>query len=326
MLEQIRSVVIKELTAVDQRIAQQFGSDVELIYQLSEHIFGSGGKRLRPIVVLLSAHSLGYKGNNHIDLAAVVELIHTATLLHDDVVDKSLKRRGNFTANHVWGNKASILVGDYIYSRSFQLMVGVGDMQILTVLANASNQIAQGEVLQLEKIQNIEMSEMEYMDIIDNKTATLFSAAAKIGAMLAAAELDVIQMMQTYGKHLGLAFQLIDDALDYGSSNDDIGKSLGDDFAEGKVTLPLLKAYQQGNHANQTLIKEAIDLAKSKQDNQHLFAPICQIIQEQNALNYALDKAKEHVNIAINALSELPDTEYKQALLNLADFAVKRSY
>jgi octaprenyl-diphosphate synthase len=287
---------------------------VALIRQVSEYIINSGGKRLRPALVVLSAGSFGYTGQHHYNLAAVVEFIHTATLLHDDVVDESEMRRNKETANALFGNAASVLVGDFLYSRAFQMMVEV-------VLADATNTIAEGEVLQLLNCRDPNVSEESYLRVIRFKTAKLFEAASRLGAILGDAPHAHETAMAVYGMHLGTAFQLIDDVLDYSGDNQDTGKNLGDDLAEGKPTLPLIHAMRTGNAEQVNLIRKAI-----KNGGIDDLKPVLEIIHNIGALDYARTCALNEIEIAVSAIAPLPESEYKKCLIQLADFSVTRNY
>ena len=320
-LEDLKSLTASDMQRVNLVITDNLASDVVLINQLSQHIIYSGGKRLRPILVLLSAKACGYKGVDDALLAAVVEFIHTATLLHDDVVDDSELRRGQQTASNIWGNEAAVLVGDYLYSRAFQMMVRAQSMQIMDLLANATNTIAQGEVLQLLNINDPDTSEAKYQQVIYGKTACLFEAATHIGAILGKAGNPMERGLGEYGKHLGTAFQLVDDALDYTASSDELGKNVGDDLAEGKPTLPLIYAMQHGNNEQKTLIRNAI-----KEGGLEHIAAITQAINETGALDYTLDQAISESTLAKAAIKSLPENDFKQALMFLADYAVERNH
>ena len=255
----IRELIEDDLKATDALILDRLRSDVVLINQVGHYIVNSGGKRLRPMIVLLAARALGYQGNTHIDLAAIVEFIHTATLLHDDVVDDSDQRRNRDTANAVWGNAASVLVGDFLYSRSFEMMVAVDAMRVMEVLSHATNRIAEGEVLQLLNCNDPDTDESRYREVILRKTATLFEAGARLGAIISDSDPETESALAAYGLHLGMAFQMIDDALDYGSSGEDIGKNLGDDLAEGKPTLPLIRAIELSDPSTRDMLREVIE-------------------------------------------------------------------
>jgi octaprenyl-diphosphate synthase len=294
---------------------------VALINQLSQHIILSGGKRLRPMLVILAARACHYQGDEDALLAAVVEFIHTATLLHDDVVDDSDMRRGKQTASTIWGNEAAVLVGDYLYSRAFQMMVRAHSMAIMDLLANTTNIIAQGEVLQLLNIHDPDTSEQKYHDVIYAKTACLFEAAARIGAMLGQVGSGQEQALQAYGKHLGIAFQLIDDALDYSAKSEELGKNVGDDLAEGKPTLPLIRAMEVGNDRQRRLLRDAIKNGKIESLDE-----IRQVIDVTGALQYTIELAQSEAAAAKQAIAGLDDSEYRQAMMFLADYAVERSY
>lgn len=306
---------------MDQVIRQKLHSHVALIRQVSEYIISSGGKRLRPALVILSAGSFGYTGQHHFNLAAVVEFIHTATLLHDDVVDESEMRRNKETANALFGNAASVLVGDFLYSRAFQMMVEVDNMRVMQVLADATNTIAEGEVLQLLNCRDPDVNEENYLRVIRFKTAKLFEAASRLGAILGNAIPEHEKAMTIYGMHLGTAFQLIDDVLDYSGDHQDTGKNLGDDLAEGKPTLPLIHAIRTGNAGQANLIREAI-----KNGGINDLKPVLEIIHTTGALDYTKKCALNEIEIALSAIACLPDSEYKKCLIQLADFSVTRNY
>lgn len=306
---------------MDEVIRQKLHSHVALIRQVSEYIINSGGKRLRPALVILSAGSFGYAGQHHYNLAAVVEFIHTATLLHDDVVDESEMRRNKETANALFGNAASVLVGDFLYSRAFQMMVEVDNMRVMQVLADATNTIAEGEVLQLLNCRDPDVNEENYLRVIRFKTAKLFEAASRLGAILGNATPEHERAMTVYGMHLGTAFQLIDDLLDYSGDHQDTGKNLGDDLAEGKPTLPLIHAIRTGNAEQASLIREAI-----KNGGIDDLKPVLEIIHTTGALDYTKKCALNEIEIALSAIAPLPDSEYKQCLIQLADFSVTRNY
>ena len=318
-LEDVRELVRDDWTGVNQEIIENLQSDVALVNSVSHYIINSGGKRLRPLLVLLAARACGYEGDKHLQAAVIIEFIHTATLLHDDVVDASDKRRGHDTANNVFGNQASVLVGDFLYSRSFQLMVKVGHMRIMDVLADATNTIAEGEVLQLMNCNDPETTEQQYMEVIYRKTAKLFEAGMLIGGILAGQTNAVENALQEYGRQLGCAFQLVDDALDYGSSSNDIGKNIGDDLAEGKATLPLIYAMQNGSKEDGKVIRNAIIEGGLDQ-----LGRITEIIRSTGALQYTADKAREAVELAKTSLADVPESEYKQALVNIAELSIQR--
>lgn len=309
------------MRAVDESIRHHLSSDVVLIRQVAEYIVQSGGKRLRPALLCLSARAHGYQALHHHALAAVVEFIHTATLLHDDVVDASQMRRGRATANSLFGNEASVLVGDFLYSRAFQMMVTVGNARVLEVLADATNVIAEGEVLQLLNCHNPGIEEEGYLRVIRYKTAKLFEAASRIGAILGGAEDEQEEAATRYGMHLGTAFQLIDDVLDYSGDLDTTGKNLGDDLAEGKPTLPLIRAIACGTAEQSALIRGAIESGGAGE-----FGPVLQIIRDTGALDYTRDLAQVEARKACDAIADLPRSTFKESLLQLADFAVARSF
>jgi len=309
------------MQAVDARIRRRLESDVVLIRQIAEHIIAGGGKRLRPALVFLAAGATGYRGDAHVELAAVVEFIHTATLLHDDVVDESELRRGQKTANAEFGNAASVLVGDFLYSRAFQMMVAVGSMRIMEVLADATNTIAEGEVLQLLNAHNFAVSEAAYLEIIRRKTAKLFEAAAQLGAILAESSADIEHGLARYGMHLGTAFQLIDDVLDYTGDAAHTGKNLGDDLKDGKPTLPLIHVMQRGSTEQVALVRSAIE-----RGGREPFKAVLDAIHETGALEYARSRAREEADSARQAVVALPNSSYRDSLLELATFAIERDY
>jgi len=320
-LEAIRDLVAEDWASVNRLIFQRLGSDVALINQVAHHIIHGGGKRLRPLTTLLAARACGYEGEQHIQSAAIIEFIHTATLLHDDVVDDSGLRRGQETANAVFGNQASVLVGDFLYSRSFQMMVETGALGILDVLANATNTIAEGEVLQLMNCNNPDITESDYMEVVYRKTAKLFEAGTRIGAILAELDDAGEQALVSYGRHLGLSFQLVDDALDYDATAEELGKNIGDDLAEGKPTLPLIYAMDHGTAAERHMIREAIETGGIQN-----LTSIQLAIETSGGLRYTAERAQNEAELAIKALQDLPDSDYKKALASLAHFAVNRRF
>ena len=309
------------MQAVDEVIRTRLHSDVALIRQVAEYIVQSGGKRLRPALVLFTAGAMGYKGTHHHELAAVVEFIHTASLLHDDVVDESDLRRGNKTANAIYGNAAAVFVGDFMYSRAFQMMVGVDSMHVMRVLADATNVIAEGEVLQLLNCHNADVVIDDYLRVIRYKTAKLFEAAARLGGIVGGADPETEARLADFGMHLGTAFQLIDDVLDYSADEADTGKHLGDDLAEGKPTLPLIHVMQHGTPEQAALVRGAIE--HGGRDD---FAAVLAAIQDSGALAETLRYAQEESKRAIEAISVLPPSNFKDALLQLSDFAVRRKH
>ncbi len=321
-IDQIRALSNDDMQAVNALIQQQVDSDVALINQLGFYIVNSGGKRLRPLLTVLSAQAMGIQNNDHHTLAAIVEFIHTATLLHDDVVDESTMRRGRETANAVFGNQASVLVGDFLYTRSFQMMVSLKRMRVMSILSEATNQIAEGEVLQLMNCNDANTTESRYFDVIYGKTARLFEAATQLAAVLTDQSEAIEHAMQEYGKHLGTAFQLADDLLDYMADSEEMGKNAGDDLAEGKPTLPLLYAmWHAENEDDKTLIREAIEQSNGLP---HL-TKIQGIMEATGALDYTRQCAHNEVKMAIDSLAPIPDSDYKEALISLAHISVERT-
>lgn len=321
ILEQLNALIGSEMKAVDAVIRDRLHSDVVLVRQVAEYIIGAGGKRLRPALVLLAAGAMGYAGRHHHELAAVVEFIHTATLLHDDVVDESALRRGRDTANAMFGNAASVLVGDFLYSRAFQMMVEVDDMRVMRVLSDATNVIAEGEVLQLMNCHDADVDEQRYLQVIRYKTAKLFEAAAQLGAILGGAAPDTERALADYGMHLGTAFQLVDDVLDYSGHEEDTGKHLGDDLAEGKPTLPLIYVMQHGNPEQAACVRRAIE--EGGRDD---FVAVLDAIHATGALSHARRQAELEAERAREAIRSLKDTNYREALLQLSLFAVERNH
>ena len=317
----IKNLTKNEASAVDRLIINELSSDVVLINQMGHYIVGNGGKRLRPMLLLLAAKALGKVDDKHLILAAVIEFIHTATLLHDDVVDESDLRRGKESANSVWGNAASVLVGDYLYSRAFEMMVRTGNMRVMEILSKTTTLIAEGEVLQLLNCNNPETTEAKYLEVISRKTAILFSAATRLGAVISDATYETEEGLAQYGQHLGIAFQLIDDALDYKANQDELGKNLGDDLAEGKPTLPLIYAIQNGDQAESKIIIDAI-----RNGDRDAFNEVYSVVQRTQAIAYTERRAEEEAEQAVDALSVLPASEYKDALIQLAKFSVQRNY
>ena len=320
-LSEIRGPVAADLRAVDDLILRRLQSDVALINQIGHYIVNSGGKRLRPLGVLLSARACGYGGERHIDLAAVIEFIHTATLLHDDVVDGSDQRRHRNTANAVWGNAASVLVGDFLYSRSFEMMVDVGSMRVMDILSHATSRISEGEVLQLLNCNDADTTEARYLEVIERKTATLFQAGTRIGAVLAAAPPEIETAMADYGRHLGVAFQLVDDALDYRAKGEELGKNLGDDLAEGKPTLPVIRALAVGTPEQRALLREAIE-----QGGRERIAEVAAVIDSTGGIEYTISLARRHAASAKQAVALLPESAQRASLELMVDFAVARTY
>lgn len=319
-LSDIQTLMHQDIKATDNLILKSLSSDVVLINQIGHYIINSCGKRLRPLLVLLSAKACNYQGQDHLTMAAVIEFIHTSTLLHDDVVDESDTRRGNKTANEVWGNAASVLVGDFLYSRSFEMMVEPGILKIMQVMSQATNIIAEGEVLQLLNCRDASTTTERYMEVIHRKTAKLFEAATHMGPILAnKPELETTFI--NYGKHLGTAFQLIDDVLDYTASEEKLGKNIGDDLAEGKPTLPLIFALENGSPAEQEIIRRAI-----MSEGVKLLKEVTKIIKHSGAIEYTQKIAQQQAILAKESITNLVDSEYKTALFALADLSANRSH
>jgi octaprenyl-diphosphate synthase len=326
--DQIFKLIRPEMQQVNAFIEKHLHSDVALINQISQYIIHSGGKRLRPIMLLLSANALKPSlsatcdiEQQAIQLASVIEFIHTATLLHDDVVDESELRRGNSTANDLWGNAASVLVGDFLYSRAFEIMVSVKNMRVMEIMSHSTNTIAEGEVLQLLNCNDASTTESQYLKVIHYKTAKLFESASQLGAIINQVDEETETAMAKYGMHLGTAFQLIDDVLDYSANESDMGKNVGDDLAEGKPTLPLIYAMQHGDKSQSAMIKLAIENGGLDRIEEIMLA-----INETGALDYARKIARQEADQAIAQLSLLKDSEYKQAMISLANFSVERGY
>ncbi len=320
----IQNLVKPDMQAVDSLIQHSLQSDVVLVNQLSQYIINSGGKRLRPVLTLLMAHACGYQGEKHINVAAIVEFIHTATLLHDDVVDESDMRRGKDTANNVWGNQAAVLVGDFLYSRAFEMMVDVDEMRIMQIMATTTNTIAEGEVLQLLNVNDADTDEARYLEVIYSKTSKLFEAACQLSAVLAGFSIENEKKIAEFGIHLGTAFQLVDDILDYSADSEEMGKNVGDDLAEGKPTLPLIRALsvseKNNNEKDSALIRKAIE-----QGGLEYIDEIMEIIKNTQALEYTVTVAKKETQLAIDCLEVLQDSEYKTALAGLANYSLSRT-
>jgi octaprenyl-diphosphate synthase len=318
----LRELVQSDLDAIDALILDTLSSNVPLINTITQHIIKSGGKRLRPLLVILSARALNYSGDNeHHELAAIIECIHTATLLHDDVVDHSEKRRGRPTANALWGNPSSVLTGDFLYSRAFQLLAQRNNIPVMKVLANTTNDISEGEVLQLMNRHNAALTEADYLEVIRRKTAQLYAAAAEIGAIISTQERDTQRAMAAYGRHLGNAFQMVDDLLDYTADHATLGKNMGDDLAEGKMTLPLIYALQHGNTAQRTLITTAI-----QSGNLDAINDILTILKTTRACEYTLQRAKEEAERGQACLQTLKHSPYQHAMQGLLTFVLERTY
>ena len=319
-LDDVLALTAADRQAVDQLIRDRLQSDIVLVNQISGYIIGGGGKRLRPLVHLLAARAAGYRGQDHIQLAAVIEFIHTATLLHDDVVDESSRRRGKETAHQIWGNAASVLVGDFLYSRSFQLMVELKRLEIMDILAGTTNTIAEGEVLQLMQMGNADLDTTDYFQVISDKTACLFAASARLGAVLAGRHAKDCQALSHYGLLVGQAFQIVDDVLDYRADDEALGKSLGDDLAEGKVTLPLILAMQRCGSDERERLRQMVSEGGSS-----LLSDVQAIMARTGALDLALEQARALAENAIDSLQTLPASAERSALEILALYAVDRS-
>ena len=320
-IEEIYALIEDDMASVNGCIQEKLRSEVVLIDQIGQYIVHSGGKRLRPVLHLLAANAFQYQGVEHIECATLIEFIHTATLLHDDVVDASELRRGQETANALFGNEASVLVGDFLYSRAFQMMVHLDQMRIMDILANATNTIAEGEVQQLLNVHDPDTTEARYLQVIHDKTAKLFESATQLAAVLSGQAQEVEDSIAKYGMHLGTAFQLVDDILDYGDSSGDIGKNVGDDLAEDKPTMPLIYTMQKGNNEQKALIRDVIE-----NGGRDRIAEVKTALADTGALEYTEQTARSEAGKAIECLSVLPDTIYKEALHALAAFSVNRTY
>lgn len=314
-------VVETDFSEVNQLIIDQLYSDVGLVENIGQYLVDAGGKRLRPLLVLLTARALGYQQKQHIELAAIIEFIHTATLLHDDVVDVSELRRGRPTANAEWGNAPSVLVGDFLYSRAFQMMVAIGQMEIMAILSNTTNVISEGEVQQLVNAKDPSVTEANYTTVIHKKTAALFEAACETAAVLCDAEAQQRDTLRQYGYHLGMAFQLIDDALDYSGDAEQLGKNVGDDLAEGKPTLPLIYAMREGSETESELVAEALRHGQVER-----LEDVAAVVKRTGGMEYTLEQAQIEAQKAIQIARSLPSSQYSQAMVELAEFSVARSY
>lgn len=322
-LEPLIELVADDLTAVNELIVQRMDSPVALIPQLAGHIVAAGGKRMRPVLTLAAARMCGYTGTRHLALATCVEFIHTATLLHDDVVDESDLRRGRASANSVWGNKASVLVGDFLFSRSFELMVEDGSLEVLAILSNASAVIAEGEVMQLLTTNDTETSETAYLEVVKAKTAQLFAAACRLGAVVAERSPVEEEALDTYGMNLGIAFQIIDDVLDYSAKQATLGKSIGDDFKEGKISLPVILAFRRGDDEDRAFWRRTLeDLEQTEGDLEHAI----HLMEKHKALDDSVERARHYGAIARDALGIFEDGAYKTAFNELIDFCIERAY
>ncbi|GAA4523033.1 polyprenyl synthetase family protein [Chelativorans composti] len=320
-VEPLIALTQEEMGRVNELILSKAGSDVELIPKLAHHLISSGGKRLRPMITLAAAQMFGYSGDGHVKLATSVEFMHTATLLHDDVVDESDMRRGKKTARMIWGNQASVLVGDYLLGQAFRMMVDVGSLDALDVLSTAAAIIAEGEVMQLDVAKNLETTEDEYLQVIKAKTAALFSAAAEVGPIIAGASKNDRAALKSYGTNLGLAFQLVDDALDYGGSSKDLGKNVGDDFREGKITLPVILSYRRGSEEERRFWKSAIE---EGQNDDEALAKAQSLMTKYNAVADTIARARHFGEIARDALAPLKNSPQKSALIEVIDFCISR--
>lgn len=321
-VEPLVELVRPDMERVNRLILSKCGSDIELIPEVARHLIDSGGKRLRPMLTIAAAAMCGYKGDHHVTLAASVEFMHTATLLHDDVVDESDLRRGKLAARMLWGNQASVLVGDFLLGQAFRMMVEAGSLQALDVLSHAATVIAEGEVLQLSTAKNLDTTQDEYMQVVKAKTAALFAAATEVGPILAGSGKAVTSAFRSYGNNLGLAFQLIDDALDYGGNAKTLGKNVGDDFREGKVTLPVLLCYRRGNEAERNFWREAIEHGKN--DSSRLEEAM-RLMHEHNALSDTLERARQYCELAQDALATFDDTPHKAALIEVLEYSLMRA-
>ncbi|MCW9015079.1 MAG: octaprenyl diphosphate synthase [Gammaproteobacteria bacterium] len=320
-IEQIKALIADDMATVDALIQKRLASDVVLVNQLSHYIVNSGGKRLRPLLSLIASRAYSYQGEHHFTLAAIIEFIHTATLLHDDVVDESDLRRGRETANALFGNAASVLVGDFLYSRAFEMMVEVESMKVMQILAETTNIIAEGEVMQLMNCHDADTTEQRYLDVIHAKTAKLFEAATRLGAVITGRPEAEEKAMANYGMHLGTAFQLVDDVLDYSSNSEEMGKNVGDDLAEGKPTLPLIYAMRNGTQEQSAIVRKAIE-----QGGLDYIDEVMAAIKSTGAIEYTEQTARQEADLAMQQLEHLPDSPYKDALTGLAKFSVDRSF
>lgn len=320
MTNNIQQLVQDDFDALNRNVVKQLHSEVPLIENIGQYLIEAGGKRIRPLLVLLCSRAFDYQGESHINLATVIEFLHTATLLHDDVVDMSEMRRGRPTANIQWGNPSSVLVGDFIYSRAFQLLVSIADMRIMEVMATTTNKISEGEVLQLVNQHNVAATEQDYLNVIHNKTAILFAAACQSAAILAGTDLEVQEKLHSFGLEVGMAFQLIDDVLDYNGNSDELGKNIGDDLAEGKPTLPLIYALQHVNESQKHLLSTAI-----KEGGLEHLDEIISIVKESGALEYTQLRAEERIATALDCLSIVPESPYKEGLELVTQTAIERT-
>ncbi len=318
----LMQLVGEDMTRVNTLILSKTGSEVEMIPEVAQHLIDSGGKRLRPMITLAAAQMCGYEGDGHVTLAASVEFMHTATLLHDDVVDESDMRRGKLAARMLWGNEASVLVGDFLLGQAFRMMVEVGSLEALDVLSHAATVIAEGEVMQLATAKNLETTEDEYLEVVRSKTAALFAAAAEVGPIIAEQPASTISGFRSYGTNLGLAFQLIDDALDYGGNSQEMGKNTGDDFREGKVTLPVVLAYRRGSDEERNFWKEAI---VSDTNDDAALAKATELLRRHEAISDTVLRARHYADMARDALGPMPQSAHKDALIDVLEFCISRA-
>ncbi len=322
-IERLQALVRDDMERVNQTIVDRMSSSVPMIPQLAGYLVRSGGKRLRPMLTLAAAQMCGFAGDHHVKLAAAVEFIHTATLLHDDVVDESDLRRGKPTANVVFGNQASVLVGDFLFSRSFQLMVETGNVRVLAILSNASAIIAEGEVMQLAAAHDVTTTEDTYLEVISAKTAALFAAASRVGAVIAGRPSAEEEALDSFGRNLGIAFQIVDDALDYSGEQEDLGKSVGDDFRDGKITLPVVLAYRRGDEEERAFWKSCLEEGRTEEAD---LRRAIDLIHKHNAIADTIDRAHHYGRIARDALAIFPANPHRQALLDVVDFSIARAH
>lgn len=322
-IDRLQSITSQDMALVNETILSRMQSPVALIPELAGHLISSGGKRLRPMLTLASAKLIGYDGTRHIGLATAVEFIHTATLLHDDVVDESTLRRGKKTANLIWGNQPTVLVGDFLFSRAFELMVGSDSLRVLKILSHASSVITEGEVLQLTTANDLSTTEEKYLEVITAKTAVLFAAACEVAGVVAEKDEDVIAALEAYGRYLGIAFQLIDDALDYSARQATLGKNVGDDFREGKVTLPVILAYRRGTDEERDFWKRTMQAVRQNDDDLNIALAT---LQKYGTLTATVDRARHYGEMAKDALAIFTDNDAKNAMLDIVDFCVERAY
>ncbi len=322
-IDQLQMLTSKDMASVNETILSRMQSPVALIPELAGHLISSGGKRLRPMLTLASAKLVGYDGERHIGLATAVEFIHTATLLHDDVVDESTLRRGKKTANLIWGNQPSVLVGDFLFSRAFELMVGSDSLRVLKILSNASSVITEGEVLQLTTANDLSTTEEKYLEVITAKTAVLFAAACEVAGVVAEKDEEIISALEAYGRYLGIAFQLVDDALDYSARQATLGKNVGDDFREGKITLPVILAYRRGTEEEREFWKRTMQAVRQNDDD---LAKALATLQKYETLNATVERARHYGEMAKDALAMFNDNDAKKAMLDVVDFCIDRAY